>query len=310
MPPFDVVRRLDTRAAAALHELATAAEAATDHSVMDQHRLATALAGTAPGFLAALAWKPDQSGLAGYVQALRGVDGWDIQTVAAPASAPATAGDPAGSQLPANSLRPLLAAVVDALAGEKDTTLRLWAYRADADTDRMAATVGLEPVRDIHQMRRPLPTGEPYELDTRPFVVGQDEDAWLAVNNRAFAGHPDQSGWARSDIDDHEHEPWFDPDGFLLHDDPDTGELAGFCWTKVHASSTPPMGEIYVIGVDPGYQAVGLGRRLVLAGLDHLAGAGLTTGMLYVDGTNTKAVRLYTSMGLTIDHTDRVYGHP
>jgi mycothiol synthase len=303
MPPFDVVRRLDPNTAAALRELVGAAEAAHDHSAMDQHRLAAALDGSSPHLLAALAWSGDGEQprrLVGYVQALRGVTGWDLETVA----------DPATGKDSASSLRPLLSAVVEALTGDSDTTLRLWAYRADAATDRLAATVGLAGVRDIHQMRRPLPTGEPYELTTRPFVVGQDEEAWLRVNNRAFASHPDQSGWTMADIVDHESEPWFDPEGFLLHDDPDSGELAGFCWTKVHAQATPPMGEIYVIGVDPSYQGLKLGRRLVEAGLDHLARAGLTTGMLYVDGTNTPALRLYHSMGFTIEHTDRVYSHP
>jgi mycothiol synthase len=301
MPPFDVVRRLDTNAAAALRELVGKVEAALDHSAMDQHRLAAALDGSGSSLLAALAWSEDgDRRLVGYVQALRGVGGWDIETVA----------DPAAGKESASLLRPLLSAVVDAVAGDNDTALRLWAYRADAVTDHLASTVGLVGVRDVHQMRRPLPTGEAYELTTRPFVVGQDEEAWLRVNNRAFASHPDQSGWTMADIVDHESEPWFDPEGFLLHDDPDTGELAGFCWTKVHAHTTPPMGEIYVIGVDPSYQRLKLGRRLVEAGLDHLAGAGLTTGMLYVDGTNAPALRLYHSMGFTIEHTDRVYSRP
>ena len=295
MPPFDVVRSLDAHAVNALRDLVAAARVADDHSPLDDGRLAAALDGGGAGFLAALAWSDDHTALVGYVQALRGASGWDVEQIAAPTHRQPTA----------SVLRPLLTAVVHGLATENDSAVRLWAYRAGPASDQLAATVSLVPVRDIHQMRRPLPVGEPYELSTRPFVVGQDEAAWLRVNNRAFRGHPDQSAWTMADVEAHEADPWFDPEGFLLLEE--DGRLAGFCWTKVHRATTPPLGEIYVIGVDPDWHRLGLGRALVLAGLDHLARQGLTVGMLYVDGTNTPAVRLYESMGFTIDHTDRVY---
>ncbi len=70
------------------------------------------------------------------------------------------------------------------------------------------------------------------------------------------------------------------------------------------------MGEIYAIAVDPDFPGLGLGTALTVAGLEHLAGRGLTTGMLYVDGGNTGAVTMYEKLGFTIHHTDRAYlGH-
>jgi mycothiol synthase len=75
----------------------------------------------------------------------------------------------------------------------------------------------------------------------------------------------------------------------------------------VHDDTEPRLGEIYVIAVDPDFQGLGLGRALVLAGLDSLARRGLTVGMLYVDRTNRGAVHLYEDLGLTVDHVDRAY---
>src|SRR5204863_5395344 len=143
-----------------------------------------------------------------------------------------------------------------------------------------------------------LPAASAPPLETRPFRVGVDEARWLEVNNRAFEGHPEQGDWDEATLKHREGEAWFDPEGFLLHER--DGRLVGFCWTKVHADHDPPLGEIYVVAVDPDFAGQGLGRALVLAGLDHLAAKGLTVGMLYVDAGNTPARRLYDDLGFTI----------
>ncbi|WP_421119493.1 mycothiol synthase [Aquihabitans daechungensis] len=173
----------------------------------------------------------------------------------------------------------------------------------------VAAAFDLRPTRELHQLRRPLPVPDDHSgrsgvppLALRPFRPGHDDDAWLRVNNAAFATHPDQGGQTREDLARTLAEPWVDLTGFLVSDDPDApGELAGFCWTRVHPADDvdPVLGEIYVIGVAPAHHGRRLGATLVLAGLDHLAWVGIGTGMLYVEGDNAPAQKLYARLGFT-----------
>ncbi len=180
-----------------------------------------------------------------------------------------------------------------------------------ADDDSRADADGLTQRRDVLQLRVPLPVDTADAAPTRAFVPGSaDEDAWIAVNNRAFAGHPDQSGMTRSRLHVTLAEDWFDPEGFRLHEI--DGRLAAFCWTKRHpaAAGEPALGEIFVIGVDPDFQGRGLGRSLTLSGLEWLSAAGETTGMLYVDATNAPARALYDALGFQLHHIDRLYAEP
>jgi mycothiol synthase len=147
----------------------------------------------------------------------------------------------------------------------------------------------------------------------RTFVPGRDERDWLAVNGRAFAAHPEQGKWTLQDLKRRELEPWFDPGGFFLAER--AGALVGFHWTKVHQPpagqpGASPVGEVYVLGVDPAEQGGGLGRALTLIGLHHLREQGLPDVMLYVEGDNTPAIRLYESLGFQHTATDVVYRRP
>lgn len=170
---------------------------------------------------------------------------------------------------------------------------------------------GLRPGRRLHQMWVPLPldNGQPEinldELSLRSFRVGDDEAAWLVVNNAAFAAHPEQGRWTEEMLRQREREPWFDPAGFLLHHRGD--RLAAFCWTKVHAEQVPVLGEIYVIAVHPDFHGMGLGKALTVAGLRSLSLRGIGTGMLYVDHDNTAAFELYRRLGFRIRRTDQAF---
>lgn len=213
--------------------------------------------------------------------------------------------------------RQLLAAVEQA---SPDGRLRLWAHGAHAGAEALALHAGYRRTRVLWQMRKSLlahlpPLQIPDGVQFREFVQGQDEAAWTALNNTAFAEHPDQGNWSKDAILLREKEPWFDPSGFLLAErrapGADEQELIGFHWTKIHGSvgkhGHEPIGEVYVLGVHPSARGMRLGPALTIAGLRYLRSRGLRQVMLYVDESNTAAITIYSKLGFTRWDTDVSY---
>ncbi len=295
MHRVEVRRRLGRDEVAAIQRLLDAAAKADGFRAIGEDREAELAHGNREGFAGLIAVDRESDQPVGYAH-LSGQQGaWALAYVVEPlhrGHRETVAAD-------------LVRRALDVVGEEGGGQVQVWVSKPGQEDDDIATANGLVTGRELYQMRRPLPVGEPWELETRPFRPGIDDQAWLATNNRAFAWHPEQGGWTEAALRAREAEPWFDPEGFLLHEE--HGRLAGFCWTKVHAEEHPPLGEIYVIAVDPDWQGTGLGRQLVLAGLDHLASRGLTIGMLYVEASNRPALSLYTDLGFQVAHVDRVY---
>ncbi len=204
----------------------------------------------------------------------------------------------------------LLAGLTDAAAA---LPLRVWAHGNIGAARAFAKAHSFEPARELRKMRRPLgddiatPTYDPQTV-VRAFVPGRDEAGWVAVNAAAFSNHPEQGRLTVDDLRQRMEQPWFDAAGFFLAER--GGELIGYHWTKVHQSggaSDAPIGEVYVLGVHPGSQGLGLGKALTLTGLRHLRDDGLDEVMLYVDGDNAPAVAVYERLGFTTDTVDVMY---
>lgn len=225
-------------------------------------------------------------------------------------------GDAFGNQVvelivhPAHRRAGIGGAVADEVLTRVDGPLRLWSHGDHPGAARIAERRGLAKVRELLKMRltsdRELPEPTwPEGVRVRTFEPGRDEQAMIEVNARAFDWHPEQGRLTVEELRATENESWFDPTGFFLAVDGD-GQLLGYHWTKVHPGE-PPVGEVYVVGVDPGAQGGGLGKALTLIGLHYLRKAGLGDIILYVESDNSPAVAVYTRLGFAQWESDVAY---
>ncbi|OBJ30443.1 mycothiol synthase [Mycolicibacter virginiensis] len=227
------------------------------------------------------------------------------------------------------------AAMARAALARTDGGARFWAHGTLPAARATAEALGLTAVRELLQMRRSLRdlrvgTKVPPGVTIRTYAGPGDDAELLRVNNAAFSWHPEQGGWTAEDLAQRRAEAWFDPAGlFLSFDGP---VLLGFHWTKIHsgkpgaeplgARSDPsfaspssrlaePLGEVYVVGVDPAAQGRGLGRVLTEIGLvylaDRLAEVEAPIVLLYVEADNTAALRTYEQLGFVVHSVDTAY---
>jgi len=194
--------------------------------------------------------------------------------------------------------------------------LFLWVHRVEDPADTLPARLGFRVQRELAFMVRPM-NGLPAEpslpdgVQLRAYRTGLDDEEFLRVNNAAFEGHPENGGWDSHEFAQRRTLEWFDPAGLIMAWRGET--CVGFHWTKWHShdsEETPahePVGEVYVLGVDPGEQGTGLGRALLLAGLRHLHGRGCRQAILYVDCANVGAVKLYESAGFALEYREVCY---
>lgn len=210
---------------------------------------------------------------------------------------------------PADRRQGLGRALLDAAreaAGDRE--FAVWAHGDLPAAKSLAMTSGLRPARELWIMRLDLAArpevvtgGLPQGVIVRTFVVGQDEEAWLRVNARAFAGHPEQGRISLADLHAREAEPWFDPESFFLAER--RGQLLAFSWLKI----VDGVGEIYVLGVDPDAQGLGLGSELTARSLGRFDELGLGAAILYTSADNLAAVRTYAKFGFAPSNIDVTY---
>lgn len=294
---LEIKRQLETGELAEVNALLDAAARADGRRPLSDHLYLDLVHGGHAGFAAFVAREPGHGHAVAYAQVSRGNGSHAFELVIHP-----------HHRYEMATIGPeLIELALDVVGSDGGGDVNWWVFEPTTMHEKLAADVGLVRTRTLYQMRRPLPTERHATIDTRAFRPGDDDEAWLRVNNRAFADHREQGGWTLDTFCARQAEPWFDPEGFRVYER--DGRLAGFCWTKIHPATgdDPELGEIYVIAVDPDFHGLGLGSELTLAGLDHLSNVSVDTAMLYVDAANATAVAMYERLGFSVYCTNAAF---
>lgn len=253
--------------------------------------------GGRPGFIGLIATEEGHDHPIAYCQLSRGNDSWSLDLVV----------HPHHRYDMAIIGRELMTSALEVVKTEGGGHVHWWVFEASQLHRELAHEFDLKQGRELLQLRVALPLAPSVavradSLITRSFDFSRDAQNWLDTNNAAFAQHPEQGAWEIDVLRSRIAEPWFDTNGFFLHDI--NSELAAFCWTKLQTDTTPLLGEIYVIAVHPSFTGRGLGSAITVLGLNYLSKSGAEVGMLFVDSTNTAAIAMYNALGFVTHHTE------
>ena len=170
-------------------------------------------------------------------------------------------------------------------------------YRA-----RVLSGLGFVPARRYLELRLDmreacLPENEHNSLQCRHLRPGE-EDKLTHIQNRAFT---DTWGYNPNTVESTRYclnMSHRSPEDVVLVCEGDS--IVGYCWTEIACGKDEREGRIYMLGVDPDCRRVGMGRRLLLAGLARLRSKGISVAVLTVDRENEVACALYQSVGFEV----------
>jgi mycothiol synthase len=170
---------------------------------------------------------------------------------------------------------------------------------------------GMRPERYTFVMTRSL-DDLPQPVLPEGFTIREirdesDGEAWVEMFNLSFIDH-----WNHHPLTLERWKNWLtDPNELsdlnLVAIAPD-GTFAAFCWAGIdpeeNQRSGKKVGWVHVLGTRRGFRRIGLGRGILLTGLQRLKARGIETAKLGVDAQSlTGATRLYEAVGFSRSET-------
>jgi len=188
-------------------------------------------------------------------------------------------------------------------AGARDT------FRFDVELYKRN---GYEVVRQFGRMQRSLLTPFPAPQFPEGFVVrtsqGEtDAECWVEMYNQTFIDHWEFHPMTVEVYKARLQRPIYQPDLDWVAIAPE-GTFAAFATCgiaeKANVRTGRQEGWVNILGTRRGFRRQGLGRAMLLTGMQALKNSGMTTALLGVDADNqNQARKLYESVGFEWVHT-------
>lgn len=148
-----------------------------------------------------------------------------------------------------------------------------------------------------------LPAG----FTVRSVIIEQDAEAWVEMHNQSFIDH-----WNHHDltVEEYKHycsDPDYRPELNLVAIAPD-GTFASYCYCAIFPEDNKRSGRqegwVNTLGTRRGFRRIGLGKAMLLSGMQKLIAVGMKIATIGVDYDNPNGARqLYESVGFRKLHT-------
>lgn len=199
--------------------------------------------------------------------------------------------------------------------------VKLRSTSRDDLTNRMAVleehqfTVDRAFLTMVRRLDDAFPTARlPDGFSLRPLAGEQEITAWVECFNQSFIDH-----WNHHDLTDTTVDYWLNSPNYrgelnLVIVAPD-GKIAAFCYASIYPEENLRTGKkegwINWLGTSRNFRKMGLGKAVLLAGMQALKTAGMDRVKLAVDAQSlTGATRLYESVGFEPVQTWLYYVKP
>lgn len=168
--------------------------------------------------------------------------------------------------------------------------------------DRRFLTMG-------YPLNQPLENPQfPEGFSIKHFQGNEEIESWVEMYNQSFVDHWNHHDLGASVVQNWLNHPHYQPQLNLIAIAPNQA-FAAFCYCQINPNERE--GWIKLLGTRRGFRKLGLGRAMLLSGMQRLKTAGAEIVKLGVDATSpTGATRLYESVGFQTLKTWIYYAKP